>query len=158
MEIGREVQRFGNGIGNAGRAGGCQGGTGKSGEVRGQENDSFDKCYQAAGEKAAEKETTEKESTEAKSCRQQLLEIMEEMTAKIKSGKIEPEFQIGARAYTKKEWDKLLANFDDAEETIKEEVKAMAEEAKKKAKEEALQAASPSEQTSKPPADEKQAW
>lgn len=72
---------------------------------------------------------------EPKSCREQILEKMEEMAQNIKRGTIQPKFKIGAQEYTIKEWEKLLEKFDAAEEAILEEAKAHAEEVKEQAEE-----------------------
>lgn len=98
--------------------------------ARGQEKDT-----QAS--KAGDKGTEEK-TEEPKSYREQILEKMEEMAQNIKNGTIQPKFQIGAQEYTIKEWEKLLADFDDAEETLREEVEAQIEELKKQAEIEAM--------------------
>lgn len=86
-----------------------------------------------AGDKGIEEKTEE-----PKSYREQILEKMEEMAQNIKNGTIQPKFQIGAQEYTVKEWEKLLADFDDAEETLREEVKAHIEELQKQAEMAAL--------------------
>ena len=58
-------------------------------------------------------------------------ERMEELQERLKNGgSEEPSYQIGAGAYTEKEWDKLLAGFDAAQRTIRE---AMRQEHKKRA-------------------------
>ncbi len=81
---------------------------------------------------AQEKETgskeTEEKSEEPKSYREQILEKMEEMAQNIKNGTIQPKFRIGAQEYTVKEWEKLLEKFDSAEEVLRGEVEACAEE------------------------------
>lgn len=78
---------------------------------------------------------------EPKSYREQILEKMEEMAQNIKRGTIQPKFQIGAQAFTVKEWEKFLEKFDAAEEALQEEVKAHVEEVKKQAEKEALESA-----------------
>lgn len=96
-----------------------------------------------AGEPAASEDTNQLEENagEPKSYREQILEKMEEMAKNIKNGTIQPKFQIGAQAFTVKEWEKLLEKFDEAEETLWEEVKAQIEEVKKLAEEEAARRA-----------------
>lgn len=42
-----------------------------------------------------------------------------EMLEKIENGDIEPTYQIGGRSFTEREWDKLLAEIDAAEDTLK---------------------------------------
>lgn len=54
---------------------------------------------------------------------------------KIKNGDTEVSYQIGAKAYTEKEWDKILAEFDDAQETVRK----MVEEEQEKKEEERLE-------------------
>ncbi len=46
-----------------------------------------------------------------------------ELYEKIKNNDTEVRIQIGAQAFTEKEWDKLLENIDEAEESIKEAMK-----------------------------------
>ena len=54
---------------------------------------------------------------------------MEEMQARIKSGNTgAPSIQTGGAAYTEKEWDKMLSNFDDMEKDIREEMRKEHEE------------------------------
>lgn len=77
-------------------------------------------------------------SEETKSYREQILEKMEEMAQNIRKGTIQPKFQIGAQAYTIKEWEKLLEKFDAAEEALREEVQAQIEEREEQAEKEAL--------------------
>lgn len=88
-----------------------------------------------------QKNQSEAGSAEPKSYREQILEKMEEMAKNIKNGTIQPKFQIGAQAFTVKEWEKLLEKFDEAEEVLWEEVKAQIEEVKKLAEEEAARRA-----------------
>lgn len=84
-----------------------------------------EKNGQAAGTESTE---TEKDTD----YRKFLLEKMEEMRARIKSGTIQPKIQIGAEAYTQEEWQKLLEKVDAAEETLREQlaekIKAVREE------------------------------
>ena len=84
-------------------------------------------------------EGTEKE--EPKSYREQILEKMEEMAQNIRKGTVQPKFQIGAQAYTIKEWEKLLEKFDAAEEALQEAVQAHIEENVKQAEKEAARRA-----------------
>lgn len=69
--------------------------------------------------------------------REQILAHMEEMARKVKEGKVEPSFQIGGQTFTIKEWDKLLADFDDAEEGLQEQIREMIAEVEKQAAKEA---------------------
>ncbi|MBQ3061549.1 MAG: hypothetical protein IJD02_03815 [Lachnospiraceae bacterium] len=58
---------------------------------------------------------------------------IEEMEENVKNGTIpKPVVQIGAKAYTDKEWDKLIEKVDDAIDNAKEIAKEKAEKAKKK--------------------------
>lgn len=87
-------------------------------------------------EKSGEKD--EEKKTEDMTCREQLLAHMEEMAKKVKEGKVEPTFQTGAQSFTIEEWEKLLADFDDAEEALQEQIKEMIAEVEKQAAKEAL--------------------
>lgn len=49
-----------------------------------------------------------------------LKEIIEKIYAKVLNGDTEPSFQIGAGAFTEKEWNKLIEEIDSIEEDIKE--------------------------------------
>lgn len=84
------------------------------------------------GEKSAEKKP------EDMTYREQILAHMEEMAKKVKDGKVEPTFQTGAQSFTIKEWEKLLADFDDAEEALQEQIKELIAEVEKQAAKEAL--------------------
>lgn len=99
-----------------------------------------------ADNRTTEKETdTQKEAASGngadKTCREQILEKMEEMAQKVKDGTVEPTFQIGAMTYTIKEWKKMLEKFDAAQEALQEEVKKQAAEVEKQAVREALRRA-----------------
>lgn len=56
----------------------------------------------------------------------------DEILEKIKKGKTEPVIQTGAQAFSEKEWDRLLEQFDSAEDALKE---MMREEHEKRLKE-----------------------
>ncbi|NBJ92488.1 hypothetical protein [Parablautia muri] len=47
----------------------------------------------------------------------------EEIIKKVVNGETEPKIQIGAQAFTEKEWDRLLKQFDSAEDAIKEKMR-----------------------------------
>lgn len=64
--------------------------------------------------------------------RQFLLDKKNEVYQKLKNGDTEISYQTGAQSFTQKEWDKLLAEFDDAQEEVR---KLMREEQEKKAEE-----------------------
>lgn len=57
---------------------------------------------------------------------------MDEILEKVKKGKTEPVIQTGAQAFSEKEWDRLLEQFDSAEDALKE---MMREEHAKRLKE-----------------------
>ncbi len=70
--------------------------------------------------------------------REQILAHMEEMAKKVKDGTVEPTFQTGAQSFTMREWEKLLADFDDAEEALQEQIKELIAEVEQQAAKEAL--------------------
>lgn len=90
----------------------------------------------------ADKKKTEEKSEEKSAAdmtyREQILAHMEEMARKVKEGKVEPTFQTGAESFTIKEWEKLLADFDDAEEALQEQIKEMIAEVEEQAAREAM--------------------
>lgn len=88
--------------------------------------------------KTEEGEKSEEKKTEDMTYREQILAHMEEMAKKVKEGKVEPTFQTGAQSFTIKEWEKLLADFDDAEEALQEQIKDLIAEVEKQAVKEAL--------------------
>lgn len=83
-------------------------------------------------------EEQEEKKTEDMTYREQILAHMEEMAKKVKDGTVEPTFQTGAQSFTMKEWKKLLADFDDAEEALQEQIKELIAEVEKQAAKEAL--------------------
>lgn len=80
-------------------------------------------------------------ATEALTYREQILAHMEEMVKKVKDGTVEPAFQTGAQSFTIKEWEKLLADFDDAEEALQEQIKQLIAEVEEQAQKEAMRRA-----------------
>lgn len=48
---------------------------------------------------------------------------MDEILEKVKKGKTEPVIQTGAQAFSEKEWDRLLEQFDSAEDALKEKMR-----------------------------------
>lgn len=88
--------------------------------------------------KTEEGEKSEEKKPEDMTYREQILAHMEEMAKKVKEGKVEPTFQTGAQSFTIKEWEKLLADFDDAEEALQEQIKDLIAEVEKQAAKEAL--------------------
>ncbi|MCI9065255.1 MAG: hypothetical protein HFI53_05230 [Lachnospiraceae bacterium] len=89
---------------------------------------------------AGEKNEEEKKA-EDMTCRERILAHMQEMVKKVREGKVEPTFQTGGQTFTIKEWDKLLADFDDAQEVLQEQVKELIAEVEKQAAKEALRRA-----------------
>ena len=87
-----------------------------------------------------EQSKTEK-AAETLTYREQILAHMEEMAKKVKDGTVESTFQIGAQSFTIKEWEKLLADFDDAEEALQEQIKQLIAEVEAQAEKEALRRA-----------------
>ncbi len=116
------------GYGNGYRA--AKTGTGKTFSAGNQVGDTgvMNGAEAKDGEKKAEEMT----------CREQILAHMEEMAKKVREGKVEPTFQIGAQTFTIKEWEKLLADFDDAEEGLQEQIKELIAEVEKQAGKESL--------------------
>lgn len=92
----------------------------------------------AASGKAETDEKREEKKAEDMTYREQILAHMEEMAKKVREGKVEPTFQTGAQSFTIKEWEKLLADFDDAEEALQEQIKELIAEAEKQAAKEAM--------------------
>lgn len=91
-----------------------------------------------ANGEGTEKTKTEEKKSEDMTYREQILAHMEEMAKKIKDGTVEPTFQTGAQTFTVKEWEKLLADFDDAEEALQEQIKEIIAEVEEQAAKEAL--------------------
>ena len=52
-----------------------------------------------------------------------LREKKDEIFKKVIKGETEQKIQIGAQAFTDKEWDRLLKQFDSAEDAIKEKMR-----------------------------------
>lgn len=92
----------------------------------------------AQSRKTEEGEKSEEKKTEDMTYREQILAHMEEMAKKVKEGRVEPTFQTGAQSFTMKEWEKLLTEFDDAEEALQEQIKDLIAEVEKQAAKEAL--------------------
>lgn len=91
------------------------------------------------GNRAAQAdEVQEEKKPEDMTYREQILAHMEEMAKKVKDGTVEPTFQTGAQTFTIKEWEKLLADFDDAEEALQEQIKELIAEVEQQAAKEAL--------------------
>lgn len=81
--------------------------------------------------KTETEEKSEEKKNEDMTYREQILAHMEEMAKKVKEGKVEPTFQTGAQSFTIKEWEKLLTEFDDAEEALQEQIKELIAEVEK---------------------------
>lgn len=97
---------------------------GQLGEVY-QQNGGYGKSG-GAGFAAALTDHTKEELVKA------ISEHKEELYRKLKNNDTEPRFQIGGQSLTVKEWNKLLKQFDEVQEEIKE---AMQEEQAKRQKE-----------------------
>ena len=54
---------------------------------------------------------------------QAIRDRINELLEKMENGDIEPSYQIGGRSFTEREWDKLLCEIDEAEETMKKLVR-----------------------------------
>ncbi len=123
------------GYGNGYRA--AKTGTGKTFSAGNQEGDT-DVINNADAETKKPEEKDGEKKAEEMTCREQILAHMEEMAKKVREGKVEPTFQIGAQTFTIKEWEKLLADFDDAEEGLQEQIKELIAEVEKQAEKESL--------------------
>ncbi len=112
---------------------------GKSGRafLDGMEENDNNVTNDAAGKSEAEEKGGEKK-TDDMTYREQILAHMEKMAKKVKEGKVEPTFQTGAQSFTRREWEKLLADFDDAEEALQEQIKELIAEVEKQAAKEAM--------------------
>ena len=112
---------------------------GKSGRafLDGMEENDNNVTNDAAGKAEAEEKGEEKK-TDDMTYREQILAHMEKMAKKVKEGKVEPTFQTGAQSFTRREWEKLLADFDDAEEALQEQIKELIAEVEKQAAKEAM--------------------
>ena len=70
-----------------------------------------------------------KQALDADKLLEMFKEYMDAMYERIQSGNLgETSYQIGAASYTQEEWDKMLENFDDIEEDIREEMRKEHEE------------------------------
>lgn len=101
----------------------------------GRRSEEFDDFVRSAPESGAQKKADEAKTQEGQETdyRQFLLEKMEEMRARVKSGNIQPKIQIGAEAYTQEEWKKLLEKVDAAEDVLREQIEAEIETAREAA-------------------------
>lgn len=81
-------------------------------------------------------DTEETEKTYA-DLQQFIKEYMEQLLEKIKNGDTEASFQIGGRAYTVREWDKLLEEFDAVQDEIKKLIREQIAKRMERAKESA---------------------
>lgn len=104
----------------------------------GKEKTDTDVINDTAAGKTETEQKSEEKNTEDLTYREQILAHMEEMAKRVKEGKVEPTFQTGAQTFTIKEWEKLLANFDDAEEALQEQIKELIAEVEQQAAKEAL--------------------
>lgn len=76
---------------------------------------------------------------EEKSSREILQNKIEEMQEDVETGDVdhEPVFQIGASEFTEKGWERLLENFDEVQEDVREAIKLEYEKALKESEEKA---------------------
>ncbi len=88
---------------------------------------------------AGQDRTGEEEKAAAGDYREQIREHMEEMLDRIRHGTIQPKIAIGAQEYTQEEWKKLLEKFDDAEETLQEQIAEEIEKLKEQAEKEQIE-------------------
>lgn len=56
---------------------------------------------------------------DSKELRKTFIEHMQEMFDKLEHGETQPVYQIGGQAFTLEEWEKFLANFDEAQEAVR---------------------------------------
>lgn len=124
---------YGNRSGQTGKSAGA--GTPFWGENGKNDTDAINDT--TAGKTETEEKGEEKK-TEDMTYREQILAHMEEMAKKVREGKVEPTFQTGAQSFTMKEWEKLLADFDDAEEALQEQIRELIAEVEKQAAKEAM--------------------
>lgn len=54
-----------------------------------------------------------------------------EILEKVKKGETEPVIQIGAQAYTEKQWKRMMESFDESEKDIADQIKEALVEARK---------------------------
>lgn len=82
------------------------------------------------------------EDEENKDYRAFLKQKTEEILAKLQNGDTEIAYQIGARFFTEKEWDAMLAEFDSVQDELRELMRERHEkqEAKQRRREEAMEA------------------
>lgn len=78
-----------------------------------------------AAEKTAAAQETEEETVDYL---QMVQEYMDELFEKIQDGDTEPKFQLGGRAYTVREWNELLEQFDSALDAIRKQIREQIEE------------------------------
>lgn len=76
------------------------------------------KSTKISQEKNASEKTFSKEE-----CEEIIHKKTEELYTKLKNGETETSYQIGAKSYTVKEWNKLMSDFDKAENKIKEQIR-----------------------------------
>lgn len=98
----------------------------------------FDDVLKTQADKSAQTGAENAESTQDADYRKQLQEHMEEMADRIRHGTIQPKIRIGAQEYTQEEWKKMLEKFDDAEETLQEQIREEIENLKEQAEKEEL--------------------
>ncbi len=102
----------------------------------------FGKEFMAAAGQSGEEDSKDKANGKEAVPQNQLMsteEIMKmisnrknEILEKVKKGETEPVIQIGAQAYTEKQWKRMLESFDDTEKDIKDRIREALEEMRKK--------------------------
>lgn len=78
-------------------------------------------------EMVSEKEPIQEEEKEEEDISALLHSHLAYLVDKIKNGDTEQKFQIGSLSLTLKEWDKLIARFDESEEDIREQIREAAQ-------------------------------
>lgn len=90
---------------------------------------------------AWEQKSRNKGKSELGSFQDEFMQLVQErkgeILEKVKKGETEPSVQIGAQAYTEKQWKRMLESFDDSEKDIKDMIREAIEESKKEQAEEA---------------------
>lgn len=87
------------------------------GTCHGNQENIYHRSTSAGKTEAAKKNYTREEMF------QMISERKQEIYEKVKNNETEASFQIGSQSFTIKEWEKLLKQFDSAEEKIKEQMK-----------------------------------
>lgn len=93
-------------------------------------------CRIAEGGEYAAAGKIQQESSEDNDFMEALRKRKEEILQKVKNGETEPSFQLGAQAFTVKQWNKLMKRIDEAiddiQETAEQKKEQQEEQVKKK--------------------------